>query len=90
MGEKMIFYNLEQFRLIANSFESKTFFMMDDTMFSVLSGTIFKTNDWGKLISSSGNNFILRSSKCKFSYLDNDSSRCKDCKPLIKKMFTII
>ena len=35
MGEKMIFYNLEQFRLIANSFESKYLFMMDNTMKSI-------------------------------------------------------
>ena len=48
------------------------------------------TDDGVKIISRSGNNFNLRSSKCEMSFVSNVSSRCKHCRPHIKKFYNII
>ena len=63
-GEKIKFYIAEQLRLIANSFESKELYIMDDIMKSIFSGNGIKTDDRVNIFSSNGNNFNLRSSKC--------------------------
>ena len=84
-GDQIKFYIAEQLRVTANSSESKEFFMMDDTMKSIFSGTGIITNDGIKIISRGGNNFNLRSSKCEMPFVSNVSSRCKHCRPHIKK-----
>ena len=48
------------------------------------------TDDGAKIISRSGNNFNIRSSKCEMSFVSNVSSRCKHCRPHIKKFYNII
>ena len=48
------------------------------------------TDDGVKIISIGGNNFNLRSSKCEMSFVKNVSSRCKHCRPHIKKFYNII
>ena len=63
-GDQIKFYITEQLRVIANSFESKELFMMDDTMKSIFLGTGIMTDDGVKVISRGENNFNLRSSKC--------------------------
>ena len=89
-GDQIKFYIAEQLRVTANSSESKELFMMDDTMKSIFSGTGIITNDGVKIISRGGNNFNLRSSKCEMSFVSNVSSRCKHCRPHIKKVYNII
>ena len=49
-GDQIKFYIAEQLRVTANSSESKEFFMMDDTMKSIFSGTGIITNDGVKII----------------------------------------
>ena len=48
------------------------------------------TDDGVKIISRSGNNFNLRSSKCEMSFVSNVNSRCKHCRPHIKEFYNII
>ena len=48
------------------------------------------TDDGVKIISRGGNNFNLRTSKCEMSSVSNVSSRCKHCRPHIKKFYNII
>ena len=64
--------------------------MNDHIMKFIFSGTGIKTSDGVNLILSGGNNFNLRSSKCEITFLRNDSSRCKHCRLLIKKVYNII
>ena len=87
---KLIFYIAEQLRVIANSFESKELFMINNIMKSVFSETGIITDDGVKIISRGGNNFNQRSSKCKMSFVINVSSRCKHCRLHIKKFYNII
>ena len=54
-GDQIKFYITEQLRVIANSFESKELFMMDDTMKSIFLGTGIMTDDGVKIISRGGN-----------------------------------
>ena len=64
--------------------------MMDDTIKSIFSGTVIMTDDGVKIISRGRNNFNIRSIKCGISFVSNISSRCKHCRPYIKKFYNII
>ena len=54
IGDELKFYIAESLRVIANSFESKEFFINDNIMKSIFSGTGIKSDDGVKLISSGG------------------------------------
>ena len=64
--------------------------MMNDTIFSIFSGTKIKTDDGVNMISNGDNNCILHSSKCEFSFLNKDYPLCKHCRPLINKLYNTI
>ena len=77
-------------RVIANSFVSKELFMINDIMESIFSESGIITDEGAKIISRGENNFNLRSSECEMSFVSNVSSRCKHCRPHIKKVYNII
>ena len=65
-GDQIKYYIVEQLRVIANSFESKELFMMDNTMTSIFSGTGIMTDDGEKIIPRGENNLIYVQVNAKF------------------------